>query len=77
MSQTAQRQEVQRELAARDEKRGISAEVDGKVNLDEGLEGSILEKGGGGRVHRSWVFRMNEVIANWYGIQLGIINIFS
>src|SRR5271154_4531673 len=80
MSQTAQRQEVQRELAAGDQKRGISADVDGKVDLnvrDEGLECSILEKGGGRRANRSWVFRMNEVIANWYGMQLGIINTFS
>ena len=79
MSQTAQRQEVQRELAAGDEKRGISAAVDGKVDLnvrEEGLEISIVEKGGGRRVHRSWVFRMNEVIANWYGMQLGIMNTF-
>jgi len=75
MSQTAQRQEVQRELGAGDEKMGISAAVDGKVDLnvrDERLEVSIVEKGGGGQVRRSWVFRMNEVIANWYGMQLGM-----
>jgi hypothetical protein len=77
MSETAQRQEVQRELAAGDERRGLSATVDGNVDLNEGLEVSIVEKGGGRRVHRSWVFRMNEVIANWYGMQHGIINTFS
>jgi hypothetical protein len=80
MSQTAQRQDVRRELGAGDEKTGISAAVDGNVDLnvrDEGVEVSIVEKGGGRRVHRSWVFRMNEVIANWYGMQLGILNTFS
>jgi hypothetical protein len=81
-SQLGQGQEAQRASTSADvgdEKGRIfiaGAMVHGKVDMNtrKGLvELSTIEKGVREQTCPSWVFRFNRVIANWYGMQLGII----
>ena len=69
-SQIAQRQDSLAMPTERDEN------VQGDLNVTRaGLEISTVEKGVGERVSRLWVYRVNRIIANWYGMQLGTTHV--